>query len=351
MSYLDYIVLFEKCDHAQAFSGNTTRLYLKLLHLANLAGWPVEFAKSDPYIAAVCGFAINTMKDCRAQLVSRELLAITTGGTGRNAATTYRLLNSSKSDAFEQLNPSNFDGLPSAIPSKFDGFTVQDSVNSSKSDAFEQLNPSNFDGLPSAIPSKFDGFTVQDSVNSSKSDAFEQLNPSKNPSNFDTLNIDKEKAGVDAASAATSPLISKKKEAGKKAKKPAALAEQIAALVLPHPSPEFTKLWAEFAAGPKQRKKPVTALRRLLTTLGKYQEGFALKMMERAIAHDWSGLEYDSTPEAYAKWQAEQERRPPAPTPNAPSSYDPAALFGLDSNLTHAQYLARLQQAGQASNH
>lgn len=126
MTYLDYIVQFEKLDQVQAFSGNATRLYLKLLALANAIGWPDEFAKSDAYVAAVCGFAENTMKDCRTKLVARGLLATTAGKMGRGSTTTYQLL------AIEGSTNkvSNSDTLPANKVSEFDTLPIDKVSNS-----------------------------------------------------------------------------------------------------------------------------------------------------------------------------------------------------------------------------
>lgn len=172
MTYLDYVVQFEKLDQAQAFSGNATRLYLKLLALANAIGWPDEFAKSDAYVAAVCGFAENTMKDCRTKLVARGLLATTAGKMGRGSMTTYQLL------AIETLNNkvSNSDTLPVKKVSESDTLPsekVSDKV-------------SNFDTIPSETGNK-----ASDKV-----------------SNFDALYIDKENNTSSAAVAASEGALS-----------------------------------------------------------------------------------------------------------------------------------------------
>ena len=108
-------------------------------------------------------------------------------------------------------------------------------------------------------------------------------------------------------------------------KKPKASADEVATLALPHPGAEFAELWADFRAMPKQVKKPVTSLRRLLVTLGKYAEGFAQIMLEKAIEGNWSGVEYESTPKAYAEWraaEAERARRQPVRT-NSPDGEGP----------------------------
>ncbi|GAA4503155.1 hypothetical protein GCM10023172_27540 [Hymenobacter ginsengisoli] len=315
MTYLDYIVFFEKLDQRQAFSGNATRLYLKLLALANAIGWPAEFAKPDPYIAAVCSFSINTMKDCRAQLVAGGLLSITSGGTGRSAATTYQLLKPSKFDALPVLNPSNFAGLRALKPSKSDGFKAE--------------NP---------------------------------LNPSENPSNFDTLYIDKENNNTSAASAAEvgisfSDAASTEQQAAKtsrskKSKKNGASLADVAALSLPHTDPEFAESWRIFyTENTKQAGKPLTAFELMLKKLGKYPAGFAVVMLDAAIQGNWSGVENAGTARAFAEWQNEQARQTthrPLPMPLPTVGPAPTTAPDLNPEVVAQRQAQRETEAAEA---
>ncbi len=140
--------------------------------------------------------------------------------------------------------------------------------------------------------------------------------------NINTIVNTKGKEESSRASAATSSSSFSAEKSGKtkptaRPQKAAARAEEVAALDLPHAGPEFAQLWAEFVVMPKQVKKPVTSLRRLLATLGKYAEGFACIMLGKAIEGNWSGVEFDTTADAYAKWlaaEAERLRRQPART-------------------------------------
>jgi hypothetical protein len=291
VTYLDYIVFFEKRDHVQAFSGNATRLYLKLLHLANLAGWPEELAKPDPYVAAVCGFSENTMKDCRTKLVAGGLLATTPGKMGRGAVTVYRLL------------------APDNIPKKVSN---SDTLSSEKVSNFDTLNPNKV--------SKFDTLSAE-----------KENKVSDKVSNFDTLNIDKENNNTSAASAAEvgvsfSEKVSTEQPASKlgqstKFKKAGASLTDIAGLPLPHAAPEFAEAWRTFyTENTKQAGKPLTAFGLMLKKLGKYPAGFAVAMLEAAIQGNWSGVENAGTARAFTEWQNEQTRQPaqrsmPAPLP------------------------------------
>lgn len=289
MTYLDYIVQFEKLDQVQAFSGNATRLYLKMLALANVVGWPEEFAKPDAYVAAVCGFAENTMKDCRAKLEARGLLAITPGKMGRGSMTTYQLLEIEK----PTNKASNSDTLLVSKVSEFDTLLAN--------------KVSNSDTLPPEIDNK-----ASDKV-----------------SNFDTLYIDKENNTSSAAGAAsTGEFSAVKKSAGKKTKKPGADFAEIAALDLPHSGPAFATAWRTFfTKNTKQHGKPLSAFELMLKKLGNHPEAFAVVMLEAAIQGNWSGVENPGTARAFTEWQAEQLRRPPVP---APLAAPPAAEEELD---------------------
>lgn len=273
MTYLDYIVFFEKLDRQQAFSGNATRLYLKLLALANEIGWPAEFAKPDPYVSAVCGFSRNTMRECRAQLATRGLVSIVPGGSGRGDATNYKLLGRDKVSKSNTLQPEKVSN--------------SDTLNSSKVSKPDTLQPENGQKGSGKV------------------------------SDFDTPYIDKEKESSSAASAATSPSsLSSEKAAPKKPRAKGASHEEIAALPLPFTGADFAEAWRTFyTSNTKQAGKALTAFGLMLKKLGKYPEGFAVLMLERAIMSNWQGVEHGGTPRDFAEWKAEQARQPPAPPP------------------------------------
>jgi hypothetical protein len=284
---LDYIVFLERCDQLEALSGNAYKLYLKLLSIANVVGWPAEFAKSDSYVAAVCGFSENTMKDCRTKLVAAGLLATIPGKMGRGATTVYQLLGQAK----VKNKVSEFDTL---APNK----------------------PSEFDTLPDGKPSNSD-----------------TLNTEKGPnkvSNFDTPYIDKnrEEGSSVADAAAPTPSISEKPEAKPKrgAGKPkGATHEEIAALPLPYPGAEFAETWKTFyTTNTKQVGKNISAFELMLKRMGrKYPEAFAVLMLEKAIMGNWQGAENGGTARDFQDWQAEQARNPAPAAPTIVPSITP----------------------------
>jgi hypothetical protein len=130
------------------------------------------------------------------------------------------------------------------------------------------------------------------------------------------------------------------KATSKKIRRVGATADEVTALLPPHPGDKFAELWTKFHTSPQHAKKALSAFEMMLTKLGKYPEEFALVMLESAIQGGWSGVENPGTARAYEQWQADQATRPPAPTIALPVPFDPAELFGLDSTITHAQALA-----------
>lgn len=288
MTYLDYINLFNRYDRQLRFSDGASRLYIKVLDVVNEinrsrpkgAPWVVDFQRSDGYLAGVYGCSINTVKNHRKELVERGLLSGNFGQSGRNSSGKYHLC------------------YPSVNVSDVDTFTEN---NISDVDTINPLN-----------------LSTSDTISSEK-----QLNVSANVSSVDTLYIEEEKEESNTASAASTSISSSKKAAGKKAKPTPATHEQIAALTLPHNGTEFAEAWQSFyTTNSKQAGKAITAFMLMLKILGKYPEGYAVVMLERAIMGDWQGVENGGTARALAEWQAEQARNPtpvqapqPAPVP------------------------------------
>ena len=308
MTYLDFINLFNRYDREQRFSDGATRLYVKLLDVANgmrPAGgpWVSDFQRSDGYIAAVCGWSGNTVKKHRKELLGRGLVSGDFGGAGRSSSGKYRLYypgkNVSNVDTISPGNVSDVDIFNSGIVSTFDTFTP---VNISDVDT---ISPEN------------------------------ALNVSRNVSNVDTLYIEEENKSIGAAAAALpTPSLgvkpsakTPKKGAKQTPKKAGATAEEITALCLPHPGADFARLWALFLTGSSQQGKSLNAHRMALAKLGRKPEGFALVMLESAIERDWVGVENPGTARAFEEWQAQQTKQP-APAP--PAAAQPEPELNLD---------------------
>lgn len=98
------------------------------------------------------------------------------------------------------------------------------------------------------------------------------------------------------------------KEEGNKKKKTSNDVKET--LSFPFSSDAFMLAWGKLVKEPKWKSKTVNALQLSLNKLGKYDERFAIKLMEDAIEHGWQGVVFKDTDAQYAEWMA---ANPPMP--------------------------------------
>lgn len=74
MNLFELLANFWRLDEHHNFSGNETRLYFFLIHLANRSFWPewIEFA--DKRMVANANFSLQVLKSARDRLKAAELL-------------------------------------------------------------------------------------------------------------------------------------------------------------------------------------------------------------------------------------------------------------------------------------
>jgi hypothetical protein len=91
MNLFDLIANFWRLDEQKNFSGNETRLYFFLIHLANRSFWQewIEFA--DKRMVANANISLQVLKSARDRLQDAELLDFVPGG-GFRVKTRYRIL-------------------------------------------------------------------------------------------------------------------------------------------------------------------------------------------------------------------------------------------------------------------
>lgn len=82
-------------------------------------------------------------------------------------------------------------------------------------------------------------------------------------------------------------------------------------LVLPYSSEEFISVWEVLKAQPNWVVKTQSALQLCLNSLKEYEEPFAIELMNTAIAHNYQGVVYPDTRNAYERWK--QSRTPSRP--------------------------------------
>ena len=102
----------------------------------------------------------------------------------------------------------------------------------------------------------------------------------------------------------TENLANKKKEERNMKDKPSVGME------LPYSSDKFKETWEELCTQPKWKNKTASALRKSLDKLARYEETFAIILMEDAIAGGWQGIEFNSTPAKYKQWKRTRIQEP-----------------------------------------
>lgn len=91
MNLFDLLANFWRIDEQKNFTGNETRLYFFLIHLANRSFWPkwIEFA--DKRMAANANISLQVLKSARERLKEARLLEFVPGG-GFRVKTKYQIL-------------------------------------------------------------------------------------------------------------------------------------------------------------------------------------------------------------------------------------------------------------------
>ena len=306
VTYLDYVVFFQKPDSASKFSPGATRLYLKLLYVANIIAdgreWPVpmQFAKSNPEMVGLCGGAPNSLRGYRDELEERGLIATTTGGQGPKAVTVYRLISTKKGAKSE---PS--EGAKSEPSAPKEGAKSEPSTGQNEAKGSDKGSGMGSNFEPPIIGREEEG--------------------------------EKEEKG--AALAATPPASSGKKSTGKRPAKNQLDHAAVAALPLPDGfGPEFVNLWRIFyTSNTHQQLKPTSALELLLNKLGKHPEGLAIELLEAAIGHNWSGFAHPGYTRLVEDWKTRQAHAP-APAPAALPAEE------LNQEVVNQQQAARTAQ-------
>lgn len=102
-----------------------------------------------------------------------------------------------------------------------------------------------------------------------------------------------------------------------------------APLILPFSSDRFRQTWEALCEEKEWKKKSDNALRLTLKKLGRYDEAFAIELMERAIEGGWRGVVFNDTDAKYQEWksarQLKEDNRQPRTTPaqGKPKQIDP----------------------------
>ena len=82
-----------------------------------------------------------------------------------------------------------------------------------------------------------------------------------------------------------------------------------APLILPFDSEKFRETWEALCEEKGWKKKTANALRLALKDLGKYEEEFAIELMEKAIKGGWKGVVFADTPDKYLEWKSARQKK------------------------------------------
>lgn len=82
-----------------------------------------------------------------------------------------------------------------------------------------------------------------------------------------------------------------------------------APLILPFSSERFRQTWEMLCEEKEWKKKTQNALRMTLKKLGKYDEDFAVELMERAIEKGWKGVVFEDTDAKYQEWRSARQQK------------------------------------------
>jgi hypothetical protein len=91
MNLFDLLANFWRLDEQKNFSGNETRLYFFLVHLANRSFWQEWIEYADKRMVANANISLQVLKSARERLKEAELLDFVPGG-GFRVKTKYRIL-------------------------------------------------------------------------------------------------------------------------------------------------------------------------------------------------------------------------------------------------------------------
>lgn len=119
----------------------------------------------------------------------------------------------------------------------------------------------------------------------------------------------------------------------------------IPTLTLPFSSQKFIDTWNALCEEKEWKKKTRNALQLALNKLGRYDEAFAIQLMEATIEGGWKGVVFPDTDEKYQEWKSARQQRMDNQTPRTAVVNKPRQL-PADNNVD-AMY-ARLRAKKEA---
>lgn len=123
--------------------------------------------------------------------------------------------------------------------------------------------------------------------------------------------------------------VSIKKRKGKPAPPP---------LILPFSSDKFIETWNALCEEKNWKGKTQKALQLTLNKLGKYDEAFAIELMEKTIENGWKGVVFADTDAKYQEWMSARQLKKDNAVPRTCGSATQAFVLANDTTRVGDMY-------------
>lgn len=247
-------------------------LYHELVAICNDMKWKDVFFVRSNILCGNLDMSDNTLRKSRECLSNAGLIHFRSSKDKRIGC--YYSFMKSISD----------DLLSSATSSAISSANIEDeSANDSEK---EIINSSEESSATSSAKNEDDKNTSS-AISSARNEDETQFPPI-----IDNINIKQEEslAHTHESTPPEKPKRSRKKEGDAKP------------LVYPFDSIAFMSAWTELVKTPKWKGKLNYALQISLNKLGKFEEEFAIRQIERAIESNWTGVVFSGTERDYQEW-------------------------------------------------
>ena len=251
-------------------------LYHELVAICNDMKWKDVFFVRSKILCGNLDMSDNTLRKSRECLSNAGLIHFQSSKDKRIGC--YYSFMKSISD----------DLLSSATSSATSSVNIEDeSANDSEKEIVNSSEES------SAISSAISSAKNEDDKNTSSAISSANIeDETQFPPIIDNINIKQEEslAHTHESTPPEKPKRSRKKEGDAKP------------LVYPFTSIAFMSAWTELVKTPKWKGKLNYALQISLNKLGKFEEEFAIRQIERAIESNWTGVVFSGTERDYQEW-------------------------------------------------
>ena len=251
-------------------------LYHELVAICNDMKWKDVFFVRSNILCGNLDMSDNTLRKSRECLSNAGLIHFRSSKDKRIGC--YYSFMKSISD----------DLLSSATSSATSSANIEDeSANDSEKEIVNSSEESSAISSATSSAKNEDDKNTSSAISSARNEDETQFPPI-----IDNINIKQEEslAHTHESTPPEKPKRSRKKEGDAKP------------LVYPFTSIAFMSAWTELVKTPKWKGKLNYALQISLNKLGKFEEEFAIRQIERAIESNWTGVVFSGTERDYQEW-------------------------------------------------